>query len=125
MIVILRWVSVIATLVFLLGLVVFFTPPHARADEAHMRAYHATQQQDDWMRSLTRPDTHTSCCNLNDCGPTDAEFREGQWWATIRGKWTPIPDTKVVHNPITIDGEAWVCASEYTIFCFVPPLTSY
>jgi len=111
-----------------LGLIVWAVIAFARpanADEAHMRMYHATADQDDWMRSLTRPDTKTSCCNLSDCSPTDADWRDGQWWAVIRGSWTPIPPGKVVKSPLSIDGEAWVCAGQTVVFCFIPPLNSY
>lgn len=97
----------------------------AVADTDHMKMYHADTQTDAWMRSLMRPDTGTSCCNLTDCAPTDAEWRDGQWWAVLRGAWTPIPPEKVLYKPVSMDGEAWLCAGATTIFCFVPPLNSY
>ena len=96
-----------------------------QADEEHMRMYHADAQQNEWMRSLIRPDTKTSCCSLNDCNPTDADWRNDQWWAVIRGEWRPVPHDKVLTKPLSIDGEAWVCASKQQIYCFIPPLTSY
>lgn len=99
--------------------------PGVLADEAHVRLYHADAQQDNWMRSLIRPDTGTSCCNLNDCNPTDAEWHNGQWWAVYQGTWRAIPPEKVLSKPLSMDGEAWLCAMERTVFCFVPPLTSY
>jgi hypothetical protein len=103
----------------------------ARADEAHMRRYHADAEQDQWMRSLQRPGGEGSCCSLNDCLPTDAEWREGQWWAIVRGIWTAIPPGKVLTSPLSMDGESWVCAGPGApgwtpvIYCFVPPLSSY
>jgi hypothetical protein len=105
--------------------------PPARADEAHMRAFHADAQHDDWMRSLKRPGGEGSCCSLNDCLPTDAEWKDGQWWAIVRGKWMAIPADKVLASPISMDGEAWVCAGQSApgwtpvLYCFVPPLSSY
>ena len=121
----LKWCCVALTLIFILGLVVLTTPPHARADEAHIHKYHATADQDQWMKSLIRPDTGTSCCNLNDCNPTDAEWRDGQWWAVYKGQWRAIPPEKVLSKPLSLDGEAWLCAMDRTVFCFVPPLNSY
>jgi hypothetical protein len=100
------------------------TPP-SKADEEHMSRYHASADQDQWMRSLKRPDTGTSCCSLNDCSPTDAEWHDGQWWAKYRGAWRAIPPEKVLSKPLSMDGEAWLCASPLTIYCFVEPLNSY
>jgi hypothetical protein len=124
---IIKWCCVALTLIFILGVIVLTTPPHASAsaDEAHIHQYHASAEQDEWMRSLIRPDTGTSCCNLNDCSPTDAEWRGGQWWAVYKGAWRAIPPEKVLSKPLSMDGEAWLCAMERTIFCFVPPLNSY
>ncbi len=80
---------------FVLWVVIYLgVNPNAFADEAHIHLYHADVQTDQWMRSLTRPDTGTSCCNLNDCNPTDAEWREGQWWAVYKGAWRAIPPEK-------------------------------
>lgn len=110
--------------ILLIAAVHYATMP-ASADEEHMLRYHASADQDQWMRSLIRPDTGTSCCNLNDCSPTDAEWRDGQWWAVYRGEWRAIPPEKVLSKPFSMDGEAWLCAMERTVFCFVPPLTSY
>lgn len=123
----LKWCCVAVTLIFILGLIVTMAPPRAAADERHMHLYHADAQQDQWMRSLKRPDTGTSCCNLNDCNPTDAEWRDGQWWAVLRGSWIPVPPEKVLASPLSLDGEAWLCASLSSpfVYCFVPPLNSY
>ncbi len=123
---VLKWVScVFFIIVILIGVAVLYPFPGARAGEEHIRLYHADAQQDQWMRSLTRPDTGTSCCNLNDCSPTDAEWRDGQWWAMYRGQWRAIPPEKVLSKPLSMDGEAWLCAMERTVFCFVPPLNNY
>lgn len=123
----LRLLSVSVTLIFILGVIIFFTPARGYADEAHIHMYHADAGQDKWMRSLKRPDTKTSCCSLNDCNPTDAEWRDGQWWAVLRGTWVAVPPEKVLATPLSYDGEAWLCASLSSpfVYCFVPPLNSY
>ena len=96
------------------------------ADEKHMQDYHGDPQYDQWFRSLMRPDTKTSCCNLNDCTQTQAEWRDDEWWAVVRGEWRAIPPEKIVQQPLSIDGEAYVCAGHNgTIFCFVPPIHGY
>lgn len=121
----LLWLLIIVLMLIGAIAAVHYATMPAAADDAHMRQHHASADQDEWMRSLIRPDVGTSCCNLNDCGPTDAEWKDGQWWATVRGRWTPIPPEKIVESPLSIDGEAWVCALASTIFCFVPPISSY
>lgn len=124
---ILRWISVSLTLMVILWCIILTVPPHAEADEVHMHLYHADAGQDEWMRSLKRPDTKTSCCNLNDCNPTDAEWRDGQWWAVLRGDWIAVPPEKVLATPLSYDGEAWLCASLSSpfVYCFVPPINGY
>lgn len=119
--------AVLIYLAAILGfcLLVWALVPPARADEEHLRMYHADTQSDEWMRSLIRPDTGTSCCSLNDCSPTDAEWRDGQWWAVVRGEWWAVPPEKVLSKPLSMDGEAWICAGPHVVYCFVPPLNSY
>ncbi len=115
----------LALVIALAGFCVAAIAMPVQADMSHMQRFHADAQSDTWMRSLMRPDVGTSCCNLNDCTPTDAEWKGGQWWAMIRGQMTPIPPEKIVRSPLSMDGEAWVCVGTVTIFCFVPPLSSY
>ncbi len=112
------------TLFMCLYVIPIMVPP-AGADEAHMRSFHADAQSDNWMRSLQRPGGEGSCCSLNDCLPTDAEWRDGEWWAIVRGEWRLIPPKVILQTPISMDGEAWVCAGPQQIYCFVPPLSSY
>lgn len=82
---------------------------------------HATDKSD-WFRSLMRPDTGTSCCNVSDCHKTVADWRGNQWWAKVEEQWTPIPNEKVVKDHDSFDGEAYVCSGTARfIFCFVPP----
>ena len=83
-----------------------------------------------------------SCCSKQDCHTTEAEIRNGQWWARFGtprngqdwdlGEWTRVPDEVIVRgpngNPVPNEaGEAVIChslgvtAAASTIFCFVPP----
>jgi hypothetical protein len=69
-----------------------------------------------------------SCCNTNDCYPTEVEFRGGQWWAKRRedGEWLPIPAEKVERNRDNPDGQSHLCApppnslnyAPKEVFCF-------
>ena len=81
----------------------------------------------DWFKSLRQPDTGLSCCDISDCKRTQADWKQGGWWATVRGLKRPVPADKVLERPRSIDGEAYVCATEIgnpayaTIYCFIPP----
>src|SRR5947199_5801165 len=74
------------------------------------------------------PDEPTkSCCNKADCYPTEAVFKDGQWFARRRddGKYIPVPWQKVERNRDSPDGRNHVCmppptATSYppnTVFC--------
>ena len=79
------------------------------------------QDRHAWFKSLTQPDTGVSCCDISDCRRTEADWRNGQWWAKVEGAWTPIPHNKELDRQ-SIDGDAYVCAGmKRTIFCFVKP----
>ncbi len=74
-----------------------------------------------WFKSLRMPNTGFSCCDISDCRRTDANWRDGQWWAVVDGAWTPIPPSRELDKQ-SIDGDAYVCASPTRrIYCFVKP----
>jgi hypothetical protein len=74
-----------------------------------------------WFKSLTQPGTGMSCCDIADCRRTEADWREGQWWANVEGRWTPIPKDKELSKN-SIDGDAYVCSGAgRRVYCFVPP----
>jgi hypothetical protein len=74
-----------------------------------------------WFEGLKMPGTAISCCDISDCRRTDADWRGGQWWATVNGMWTPIPPAKELTKR-SIDGDAYVCAGpNRTVYCFVRP----
>jgi hypothetical protein len=97
---------------------------------AHDMAAWNDKKRGDWFNSLKQPNGQ-SCCNLQDCEPTDAEQRGGQWWAVVRGRWKAVPPEKVLTHPLSIDGEAYICASANgdpkfaTIYCFIKPIPGY
>jgi len=69
------------------------------------------------------PDNPTvSCCNLKDCYPTEAKFKDGKWTARIRetGEWVTVPAVKVEQNRDSPDGRNHLCAnpSGY-VYCFI------
>jgi hypothetical protein len=113
-------------------------------------------QLDEWYGSLMRPHASnfgggTSCCSKDDCHTTDAEYRNGKWWARIAtpksqpdgtrvwepGPFVEVPDEIIVKgpsgNPVANEaGEAVLChsitwmngavdPSSSTLYCFVPP----
>jgi hypothetical protein len=68
-----------------------------------------------------------SCCSMRDCYPTEAAFRDGQWFARRRedGKMIAVPWSKVERNRDNPDGRNHVCMppprgsyAPDTVFCF-------
>lgn len=96
---------------------------------AHDAAAMTDQKRNDWFTSLKTPNG-SSCCNLTDCKQSEArQLPDQSWEAKIGDKWWPIPPEKVLKNPKSIDGEAYLCHSNYLaspiIYCFVPPIPGY
>lgn len=83
-----------------------------------------------WFRSLKMPGSGTSCCDISDCKQTQAKYQDG-WWAVVRGTVRFIPDEIILRNKRSIDGEAYVCASNSgppetaTLYCFIEPTMGY
>jgi hypothetical protein len=60
-----------------------------------------------------------------------AEWRKDRWWANVQGKWRAIPLDRILSEPYSIDGNAYVCSAkpyeddskgiDPAIYCFVPP----
>ena len=82
---------------------------------------HAEGERGAWFKSLRQPGTGYSCCDISDCRRTEADWRDGQWWARVAGEWTPIPSDKELEKQ-SIDGDAYVCSSPTRrIYCFIKP----
>lgn len=106
---------------------------------------------DGWYKGLKRPNVassplqFSSCCSSKDCHVTEAELRDGAWWARI-GKpredgdwdlldWVRVPPDVVLKEHDNPTGEGVIChsldwqgetlsATFITIWCFVPPIES-
>jgi len=98
-----------------------------RHGHAHSKYHHAYE-------GLMRPDAPTSsCCNDNDCRPTEAKFNAatGNWEAVMDGRWITIPKNKIVDGdvPAELASEAHLCApppgwpgyGKDDVFCFIRP----
>lgn len=77
-----------------------------------------------WYQSLRQNAApHASCCDAQDCQPTQSRVVDGQYQALVQGVWYPVPAAAVLHreNPT---GEAVVCISQWLaprqVLCFVP-----
>jgi len=139
------WVKVLA---LVLGIVLAFAiwlPARAQhAQHEHESApvsellmgYHDPNkhhQLHHWYKKLMRPDQPgTSCCSKEDCVPTRAELRDGEWWAMRNGVWVKIPPEKI-NAEDSYDTSAHICFppphkthglygyEPGRIFCFVKP----
>jgi hypothetical protein len=88
-----------------------FQPSQARAqDHNHPPADVAIHERfySTWMMP-DRPDL--SCCNRQDCYPTEVRFRDGFWEARRRedGAYIRVPWEKVENNRDNPDGRNHVC----------------
>ena len=99
---------------------------------------------DSWYGSLKRGDGFP-CCNTRDCHPTEAELRDGEWWARIglpKGDgawemlaWVKVPASVILSGKQNQAGEPVICHSiafdganfdpaGVHIYCFVVPSLS-
>jgi hypothetical protein len=93
----------------------------------------AASERGEWFHSLHMPGTNALCCDEGDCHRTDADWRAGHWWALVNDEWREVPRSKVLSQPLSIDGSAYICSGSpawtvggdphpsAAIYCFVPP----
>ena len=95
----------------------------------------------DWYMKLKQPGTGISCCNVQDCHPTEYEIRNGEYWARLGmleqdGSWSlhdyvRIPPEKVLKKTTNPTGFPIFCHSRAlvgsrvsvegsSVYCFIP-----
>lgn len=105
---------------------------------------------DQWYGSLRRPNVQgnawgtSSCCSRTDCATTEAELRNGEWWArliTRHGEdvdlhdWVKVPPLVILDNVPNPTGSPVICNStswrdnkfdpaSITVYCFIRPSES-
>ncbi len=76
-----------------------------------------------WFNEQRSPEFGALCCTMADGSETQEDIRSGQYWATIQGKWYPVPPSRVIHqgNPVG-HPVIWYTDTDYgpIIMCFVP-----
>ena len=133
----------------IIAAIIAATGGHALAAEAGQ--WDQSTPRAKWFKDLVQPGNGIKCCDVSDCRRTEAEWRNGQWWARVpggaTGEWTAIEPGRVLLNPKSIDGDAYVCSSgpyaagqsyvpgtghmvttpaaPATIYCFVPPTMGF
>lgn len=112
---------------------------------------HNEPNLDSWYQSLQRPDRPqygyqgiVSCCNKEDCHPTEAEHRGDDWWAQLiemhggegtPNAWVKVPPEKILKNTTNPTGRAVLCHTQawvgstfspgsVVLYCFVPGFES-
>jgi len=90
----------------------------------------------DWFKALSSPRIK-NCCDQSDCRRTQADFRDGAWWAlSVRtGQWVRIEPDQIT-TTVSIFDVAVLCEGppylarrdndgnpsyEALVFCFAPP----
>jgi hypothetical protein len=124
----LRWAALMLAMIAL-GLVALGYGI-AKAQSPHHHPLHR-----DFYRNWLQPGTNKSCCNarvmawgqeIGDCEPTQAEVRNGDWyaWNRLTGSWLRIPDSRILREPNPNIFDAHLCwTKESGVICFVPPAT--
>ena len=112
-------------LIVVIGVVLFSIP--VKAHEGQHKDGHSVLHH--WYKQLMRPDApHSSCCNDQDCRPTQARWVNDHWEAQKDGRWVSIPNYKV-NREESFDSQAHICAppTNYQsyhkdfVFCFIKP----
>jgi hypothetical protein len=117
---------------FAIAMAIFLTGGSSKAHD------YTRPDLDDWYRSLHRKGLSFSCCSKQDCHTTEAELRDGVWWARlgtpvilpdgrrdwILGDYVRIPDELIVRgeNGLPVpnpEGEAVVC--QQLLDSLIPP----
>jgi len=122
--------------VIVLAVVVAWVIGHARAGPAEREEALSDPSRSEWFSSLKRPGTEVSCCDVSDCGRTQAkQMDDGLWQAMMRtvngAAWAAIPPEIVLRNKPSPDGEAYLCQSEPIstrapkLYCFIPPTPGF
>lgn len=110
-----------------IGAMVWWGCTKARGQE-HQHPPQDVELHEKFYSTWMMPDhPTTSCCNKRDCYPTEARFKDGQWFARRRedGKFIWIPPSKVEINRDSPDGRNHLCAPPGSIaggdpvFCFI------
>jgi len=78
-----------------------------------------------WYQTLKQPGTGMSCCNNQDCRPTEARMVGNDVQVKVDGDWTTVPPNKIL-NVQPPDLNAHVCAPKQSglypkgyVFCVV------
>ncbi|HEY1364113.1 MAG TPA: hypothetical protein VGF60_17870 [Xanthobacteraceae bacterium] len=67
----------------------------AVAQDGHFGHGHEGWHQS-FYRTLERPDTRTSCCNLTDCRPTSGRQVDDHYEVKVDGAWISVPAGKIL-----------------------------
>lgn len=114
------------TIAIAFGLSLFQAPAHSEGQGFHG---HGHDKLHHWYSQLMRPDfPSSSCCNKEDCRPTEARWTGHNWEAQKDGRWVSVPNEKV-NREESYDSQAHICAPAKSstayapdyIFCFVKP----
>lgn len=103
----------------------------SKGQDGHHHPPQDADAHEQFYQHLTRPDIPDappgSCCSGYDCYSTPARYQNGRWMALRREDrtWIEIPESKIVVREDQLarrpDMTATLCATPYTLYCFVEP----
>src|SRR5262245_23389105 len=88
-------------------------PAGAAAEPAHRHPPQDEAIHDRFDSTWMKPDNPTqSCCNWQDCYPTQVRLQDGRWFARRRedGKFLSVPPEKIERRRDSPDGRNHLCA---------------
>ena len=88
-----------------IGMLFFLMP--VKAHDGHHGLGHHTLHA--WYETLKQPGTGISCCNNQDCRPTEARVKGEHVEVLVDGDWTKVPPEKIL-NTASPDLGSHVCA---------------
>jgi hypothetical protein len=78
----------------------------------------------DWFKSLKRPGTGISCCDVSDCrglDESDVRIVDGAYQVFVEGDWRPVPDHNVLQGQANLLRKPMACyRPDLGVMCFLP-----
>lgn len=97
----------------------------ALADDGYYGQGHGTFHNK-FYENLRSPKTKVSCCNINDCRPTEMRTNGDHYEVKVNGMWVRVP-MDIIVKVTAPDGGAHVCAPHNfggkpeQLFCVILP----
>ena len=90
---------------------IMYNVPMVRADDPHGMHGAGHDELHHWYLTLKQPGNGASCCNNQDCRPTQSRMINGELQVEVDGQWSTVARDKLLSTP-SPDLQSHVCASK-------------